>query len=144
AHLVARRHDVEAGKRLRDADPPAAIPSALGRRARTVTSGRYHRAMGDSRRTRPCRRATARLAQVGDHAAARGVLAEERRAVQREYRLYRVLGRADGPPNNTDWLVVTNVVEDPANLQTPWITSVHFKKEPDGAKWDPTPCSAKF
>jgi len=49
-----------------------------------------------------------------------------------------------GPPNNTDWLVVTNVVEDPANLQTPWITSVHFKKEPDGAKWDPTPCSAKF
>jgi hypothetical protein len=49
-----------------------------------------------------------------------------------------------GPPNNTEWLVVTNVVEDPANLQIPWITSVHFKKEPDGTKWDPTPCSAKF
>jgi hypothetical protein len=49
-----------------------------------------------------------------------------------------------GPPNNTEWLVITNVVEDPANLQVPWITSVHFKKEPDGGKWDPTPCSAKF
>ena len=49
-----------------------------------------------------------------------------------------------GPPNNTQWLVVTNVVDDPANLQTPWVTPVHFKKEPDGAKWDPTPCSARF
>ena len=49
-----------------------------------------------------------------------------------------------GPPNNTQWLVVTNVVVDPANLQVPWTTSVHFKKEPDGAKWDPTPCSARF
>lgn len=49
-----------------------------------------------------------------------------------------------GPPNDTQWLVVTNVVEDPTNLQTPWITSVHFKKEPDAAKWDPTPCSARF
>ena len=28
--------------------------------------------------------------------------------------------------------------------RSPWITSVHFKKEPDGAKWDPTPCSARF
>jgi hypothetical protein len=47
-------------------------------------------------------------------------------------------------PNDSQWLVVTNTVEDPANLQTPWVTSVHFKKEPDGARWDPTPCSARF
>ena len=47
-------------------------------------------------------------------------------------------------PNGGQWLVVTNTVEDPANLQIPWVTSVHFKKEPDGAKWDPTPCSARF
>jgi len=47
-------------------------------------------------------------------------------------------------PNGSQWLVVTNTVEDPANLQIPWVTSVHFKKEPDGAKWDPTPCSARF
>jgi hypothetical protein len=42
------------------------------------------------------------------------------------------------------YLVNTNVVDDPANLQAPWITSIHFKKEPDGSKWDPTPCSARF
>jgi len=47
-------------------------------------------------------------------------------------------------PNSSQWLVVTNTVDDPANLQIPWVTSVHFKKEPDGAKWDPTRCSARF
>ena len=47
-------------------------------------------------------------------------------------------------PNDSQWLVVTNTVEDPANLQVPWVTSVNFRKEPDGAKWDPTPCSARF
>jgi len=47
-------------------------------------------------------------------------------------------------PNSSQWLVVTNTVDDPANLQTPWVTSVHFKKEADGAKWDPSPCSARF
>ncbi len=46
--------------------------------------------------------------------------------------------------NGDQWMVVTNVVNDPANLQNPWITSIHFKKEPDGSKWDPTPCSARF
>lgn len=47
-------------------------------------------------------------------------------------------------PGNSQWLVVTNTVDDAANLQTPWVTSVHFRKEADGAKWDPAPCSAKF
>jgi hypothetical protein len=36
------------------------------------------------------------------------------------------------------------VVDDPQYLQQPWVVPVHFKKEPDGAKWDPTPCSAKW
>ena len=26
----------------------------------------------------------------------------------------------------------------------PWTVPVHFKKEPNGSKWDPTPCNAKF
>ena len=46
--------------------------------------------------------------------------------------------------NGDTWMVVTNVVDDPTYLQTPWVTSVHFKKEADGGKWDPTPCSARF
>jgi len=40
--------------------------------------------------------------------------------------------------------VVTNVVEDPVYLQLPFSTAIHFKQEPDGSKWDPTPCDARF
>jgi hypothetical protein len=46
--------------------------------------------------------------------------------------------------NGTQYLVVTSVVDDPVNLQLPWITSLNFKKETDGSKWDPTPCSTTF
>lgn len=38
------------------------------------------------------------------------------------------------------WFVVTTVVEDPTYLNQPFITSSHFKREADGAKWAPTPC----
>jgi hypothetical protein len=41
-------------------------------------------------------------------------------------------------------LVVTTVVDDPRYLQQPFIVSSHFKKEADGSKWDPTPCSATW
>ena len=44
--------------------------------------------------------------------------------------------------NGDQWFTVTTIVEDPKYLQLPFITSTHFKKEPDGAKWRPTPCSA--
>ena len=46
--------------------------------------------------------------------------------------------------NGEQWLVVTSVVHDPKYLQRDWITSLNFKKEPDGSKWDPTPCSARW
>lgn len=46
--------------------------------------------------------------------------------------------------NGDRWLVVTNIVEDPVYLQLPWSTAIHFKREPDGGKWDPTPCDARF
>ncbi len=46
--------------------------------------------------------------------------------------------------NGDQYMVVTNVVDDPTYLQSPWITSLHYKKEPDGSKWDPTPCDARF
>jgi hypothetical protein len=42
------------------------------------------------------------------------------------------------------YLLVTNIVEDPTYLQDRWMTALHFKKEPDGSKWDPTPCDARF
>ncbi len=46
--------------------------------------------------------------------------------------------------NGDQYLVDTNVVDDPVYLQTPWITSLHFKKEKDGSKWDPSTCDARF
>jgi hypothetical protein len=46
--------------------------------------------------------------------------------------------------NGDEYLVDTNIVDDPVYLQTPWITALHFKKEKDGSKWDPSPCDARF
>ncbi len=46
--------------------------------------------------------------------------------------------------NGDQYLVDTNTVSDPVYLQLPWLTAIHFKKERDGSKWDPTPCDARF
>ncbi|HZM93008.1 MAG TPA: hypothetical protein VFB92_06290 [Vicinamibacterales bacterium] len=47
-------------------------------------------------------------------------------------------------PDGGQLLLVTTIVEDPVYLNAPYITSPHFKKEPDGSRWDPTPCSSKW
>ena len=47
-------------------------------------------------------------------------------------------------PNGEQWLTITTQVEDARNLRTPRIVAPLFKKEPDGAKWDPTPCSSRW
>jgi hypothetical protein len=39
-----------------------------------------------------------------------------------------------------DYLVITQSVDDPQYLDVPWVTSNHFRREPDGSKWDPRPC----
>jgi hypothetical protein len=39
-----------------------------------------------------------------------------------------------------EWFAVTAIVEDPQYLTQPFITSTHFRKEPDGSKWSATPC----
>ncbi len=41
-----------------------------------------------------------------------------------------------------DWLTVFTIVEDPHYLNQPFITSTHFKREPDRSKWMPAPCEA--
>jgi hypothetical protein len=46
-------------------------------------------------------------------------------------------------PNGDTWFVVTTIVEDPQNLSEPFVTSTNFKKEADGAKYKPVPCSAR-
>jgi hypothetical protein len=49
-----------------------------------------------------------------------------------------------GPHKDEQWMVITTVVHDPQYLAEDWITSLHFKKEPDGSKWDPQPCSSRW
>jgi hypothetical protein len=46
-------------------------------------------------------------------------------------------------PNGGQVLLVTTVVDDPQYLQQPFIVSSQFKKEADGSKWDPTPCTVR-
>ena len=41
-------------------------------------------------------------------------------------------------------LLITTIVDDPVYLTGPYVVSPHFKKEPDGSKWDPTPCSSTW
>lgn len=45
--------------------------------------------------------------------------------------------------NGDSWLIVTTIVDDPANLNTQFVTSTHFKMEKDGSKWSPSACEAK-
>jgi len=46
-------------------------------------------------------------------------------------------------PDGMDWFVVTTIVRDAQFLNGPWVTTSHFKKEPNGAKWKPTPCAVR-
>jgi len=47
-------------------------------------------------------------------------------------------------PNGEEWLTITTQLEDPQYLRAARLTAPLFKKEPDGSKWDPTPCSARW
>lgn len=47
-------------------------------------------------------------------------------------------------PNGEEWLTITTQIEDPQYLREPRLVALPFKKEPDGAKWDPTPCSSRW
>jgi hypothetical protein len=59
-------------------------------------------------------------------------------AVLTEY--YDLVQERDG----TTMMFVTAVVQDPVYLEQRYIVISHFRKEPDGSKWDPTPCSARW
>jgi hypothetical protein len=49
--------------------------------------------------------------------------------------------RVSGPGG--EYLNVLVVVEDPVYLTGPYTRSMQFRKEPDGSKWKPEPCSAR-
>ena len=39
-----------------------------------------------------------------------------------------------------EWFSVTTVVEDPTYLANRFVTSSHFRREPDNSKWNPRAC----
>ena len=41
------------------------------------------------------------------------------------------------------YLAIQTQVDDPAYLTAPFFRTLQFKKEPNGSKWNPTPCSAR-
>lgn len=41
---------------------------------------------------------------------------------------------------DAEYLVITQIVDDPQYLEVPWVTSNHFKREPDGSRFEPRPC----
>jgi hypothetical protein len=45
--------------------------------------------------------------------------------------------------NGDSYLIVTSILDDPMYLQQPFITSAHFKLEPNGSKFSPSACEAK-
>ena len=47
-------------------------------------------------------------------------------------------------PNGEEWLTITTQLEDPQYLRGVRLTAPIFKKEPNGTKWDPTPCSSRW
>jgi hypothetical protein len=46
-------------------------------------------------------------------------------------------------PAGDSYLVITTTVEDPTYLAQPFLTSSHYKKQPDSSGWRPTPCLAR-
>ena len=45
-------------------------------------------------------------------------------------------------PDGAEWLMVTTIVDDPRYLTQRYIVSNHFRREPDGGRWNPRPCGA--
>lgn len=43
-------------------------------------------------------------------------------------------------PDKAEWLVITTIVNDPKYLAQEFVTSTHFRREPNATKWDPAPC----
>jgi hypothetical protein len=46
-------------------------------------------------------------------------------------------------PNGDVWLNFSQLAEDPQYLTEPWVVTYHFKREADGSKFKPAPCSVK-
>ena len=46
--------------------------------------------------------------------------------------------------DHRQWMIITSEIRDPQYLDRPLLLTAQFRKEPDGSKWDPAPCSARW
>jgi hypothetical protein len=46
-------------------------------------------------------------------------------------------------PGKSQWIRLTQIVEDPEYLTQPWVINYAFKQLPDASAWNPTACSAR-
>ena len=51
--------------------------------------------------------------------------------------------RVQNLPESGQWIIFSEMVDDPTYLRAPYIVNYHFKKMADGSKWNPTSCMAK-
>ena len=129
------------GFRRADPDFPFQRSTAGGREA--FSAGLFRSHMGwPASRTRSPRTDASRFSQGSDDHLKPGYLRKNgvpysANTVLTEY--YSRTNETDG----TSYLIITTIVDDPMYLAQPFITSTHFKMEPNGAKWMPMPCEAK-
>jgi hypothetical protein len=46
-------------------------------------------------------------------------------------------------PDGSEWILLSQMVEDPEYLTQPFLVNYQFKKLPDGSRWNPAPCSVR-
>ena len=46
-------------------------------------------------------------------------------------------------PNGDEWFTITTIVTDPEYLAVPFVTTTDFRKEPDGSRFSPSPCTTR-
>ena len=81
-----------------------------------------------------------RFARGGDDESHRWISAPERGALQRPDDRARVLRQFHASGTGGTWLIVTTVVHDTAYLTQEFVISSQFRKDPDGSRWNPSPC----
>jgi len=45
--------------------------------------------------------------------------------------------------DNSEWIVFSQMIEEPQYLTQAYIVTYHFKKLPNFSSWTPTPCTAR-
>jgi hypothetical protein len=46
-------------------------------------------------------------------------------------------------PNGIEWFTITTIVTDPEYLSVPFVTTTDYRQEPDGSRFNPSPCTAR-